>query len=95
MVYCFLASLGYDIIPEDTTNKGNIDLTMILPASVWIFEFKVSKSGTEPTSPSPIAQINEKGYADKYLDTGKAVYKVGMVFDPEKRELVRWEVETA
>ena len=37
----FGKSLLLDTIPEDTTNRGSIDLTMILPESVWIFEFKV------------------------------------------------------
>ena len=89
VVYCFLASLGYDTIPEDTTSRGNIDLAMLLPEAVWVFEFKVGQSS--PESIRPIAQINEKGYVEKYLSHGKPVHTVGIVFDPEKRAISGWE----
>ncbi len=93
IIYCFLASLGYETIPEDTTNKGRIDLTLITNEAIWIFEFKVTeidKSGNK----SPLQQINEKNYTDKYKHRGKTIHKIGIIFNSNKREISSWETET-
>lgn len=91
IVYAYFASLGYQVIPEDTTNKGQIDLTVITKTGVWIFEFKVLTSNTKKDK-SPLVQIQERGYAEKYRGCGKQVYEVGIIFDPEERNIVKWEV---
>ena len=31
MVYCYFAALGLTVIPEDVTNHGRIDLTILWP----------------------------------------------------------------
>lgn len=43
VVYSFFASIGIQLVAEDVTSKGRIDLTMILNGQVFIFEFKVIK----------------------------------------------------
>jgi len=35
------ASLGYELVVEDTTNHGRIDLTVKTKQAIWLFEFKV------------------------------------------------------
>ncbi|MEO1954129.1 MAG: AAA family ATPase, partial [Campylobacterales bacterium] len=39
--YAYLKALGLDIVGEDVTNKGRIDLTIKMPNSIIIIEFKV------------------------------------------------------
>jgi len=91
IVYAYFASLGYEVIPEDTTNKGRIDLTVMTRTGIWIFEFKVQRSeGCKDQG--PLAQIRERGYAEKYRADGRKVYEIGIVFDPESRNIVTWEV---
>ena len=96
VIYTLFAATGYDVIPEDTTNCGRIDLTVRTETGIWIFEFKVKgidKSGGK----SPLAQLREKNYAEKYRGrAGKngavlPVYEIGMVFDPENRNIENWE----
>ncbi len=41
VVYSYLQSLGLDIIGEDVTNLGRIDLTLFIEDKVYIIEFKV------------------------------------------------------
>jgi hypothetical protein len=41
IVYCYFAALGLDVVAEDTTNKGRIDLTVKLNHQIFIIEFKV------------------------------------------------------
>jgi hypothetical protein len=58
---------------------------------IWIFEFKVQRSDVRQDE-SPLAQIRERGYAEKYRADGRNVYEIGIVFDPESRNIVTWEV---
>lgn len=89
--YTCFASLGYQVIPEDTTNHGRIDLTVQTHNAIWIFEFKVlgPNLGIEKR---PLDQIRMKGYAQKYYGTELPVYEIGVIFDPTIRNIVSWEV---
>jgi hypothetical protein len=86
VVYVYLQSLGVDIIGEDVTNHGRIDLTVKIGNLIYIIEFKV---GTE----NALAQIKDKNYAQKYLAEGKDIYLVGINFDEDERNIsgFRWE----
>jgi len=87
-----MASLGYEIIAEDTTNKGRIDLTVKTRTYIWIFELKVmgiDRSGDM----LPIDQIRQRGYAKKYTSDPRQVIEVGIIFNPETRNIERWDVE--
>ncbi|MFZ4617181.1 MAG: ATP-binding protein [Rectinemataceae bacterium] len=96
VVYAYFASLGLTVIPEDVTNRGRIDLTVIGPKGIWIFEFKVKgldKSGDE----APLAQILRKGYGAKYQgrlsSDGQSlpIRLIGIIFDEVERNVVGWE----
>ncbi len=87
VVYVYLAALGYEVIPEDTTNRGRIDLTIKLPDKIVIVEFKVDSS--EP----PLKQVFERNYADKYKAEGKPIYLLGIEFDSSERNIVAWELK--
>ena len=92
VVYAYFASVGYEVIPEDVTNRGRMDLTVKARTGIWIFEFKVKgldKSGDR----SPMAQLRERGYAEKYRADGRRVRQVGIVFDPETRNIEAWETD--
>ena len=78
------------------TNRGRIDLTVIGPKGIWIFEFKVKgldKSGDE----APLAQILRKGYAATYQgrlgSDGQSlpIRLIGIIFDEVERNVVGWE----
>ena len=86
VVFVYLSALGYEVIPEETTSRGRIDLTLKLDDKTVIIEFKVD------SDESPIKQIKEKGYYEKYLNEGKAIYLVGINFDSGKRNIVKHEV---
>jgi len=84
--YAYIKALGFDIVGEDVTNKGRIDLSIKMPNSIIIIEFKVD--GT-----SALSQIKEKNYHEKYLDSSLPIYIVGIEFDTKERNisLVEWE----
>ncbi len=87
VIYIYLQSLGFHIIGEDVTNKGRIDLTIIMGNAIYIIEFKVD--GKE----NALQQIKEKKYYEKYLSYNKDIYLVGIDFDTEDKNISNFEWE--
>ena len=85
-VYTYLASLGVKLIAEDVTNKGRIDLTLKFKNKIYIIEFKVNNENA-------LQQIKEKKYYEKYLNEGKEIYLVGIVFDEKEKNISKFEWE--
>ena len=83
VLYAYFASLGVSISAEDVTNQGRIELTICVDDKTYIFEFKV-------ISESPLSQIKEKKYYEKY--SGE-IYLIGIVFDRLKRNISQFEWE--
>lgn len=91
VLYACFASLGYEIIPEDTSSKGRIDLTVKTKTGIWLFEFKI-KGHDAPDGKTPLAQIRERKYADKYRSDTRKIYEIGIFFDPDTKNIETWEV---
>jgi len=85
VVYAYLASLGLQLIAEDTTNKGRVDMTIILDDKVYVIEFKVDQPG------KALEQIIGKGYQQKYLGDKYEVYIIGISFDSESKNITDFE----
>ncbi|MBT7410808.1 MAG: ATP-binding protein [Methylococcales bacterium] len=90
IIYTYFKSFGENLIAEDNTNHGRIDLTLKIENKIYIFEFKVVDEDTSKNS--AIQQIKEKGYADKYKNDNVTIYLVGIEFSREKRNIVGFEV---
>ena len=86
VLYVYLQSLGLDIIGEDVTNKGRIDLTVKMSHAIFILEFKVDgKKGIA------LKQIQDKKYHEKYLDEKKDIYLVGIEFESKQKNISNLE----
>ncbi len=90
--YAYFASLGLDITVEDCTNHGRVDMTVRFNGNVYVFEFKVVESGGEG---SAMAQLLQRGYAEKYLSGDEPVHLIGVEFSKETRNVVAFEVQRA
>ncbi len=88
--YSHFAALGLDIILEDTTNHGQIDMTVLFNRHVYIFEFKVVELMPEGKA---LQRIKDRNYAEKYQDRGEAIYLIGVEFSKESRNIVGFDVE--
>jgi hypothetical protein len=84
IVYSYFAALGYNLIAEDVTNHGRIDLTMIMPDKIIIIEFKLAKYGSAKQA---IAQITSKNYAEKYRSENLPIHLLAIVFDSEQHNV--------
>jgi len=87
VVFVYLQSLGLDIIGEDVTNQGRIDLTIKTAHAFYILEFKLKGRN------NALEQIKSKNYHEKYLNANNPIYLIGIEFDKEDRNLslVEWE----
>jgi hypothetical protein len=88
--YGYFAALGLDIRVEDSTNHGRIDMTVLLGDYIYIFEFKVVELVPEGRA---LQQIKDRGYADKYKNSDKTLYMVGVEFSKETRNICAFDVE--
>ena len=75
-LYIMFALLtNYDILVEQYTAKGRIDITMETADTIYVMELKFNKSAEEA-----LAQIEAKHYADAFKMSGKKVVKIGLNF---------------
>ena len=84
--YAYIKALGFDLVGEDCTNKGRIDLTIKLDTAIYIIEFKTD--GTDA-----LAQIKNKNYHQKYMGENLPVYIIGIEFDTIDRNISKVEYE--
>ena len=88
--YSHFAALGLDIVVEDSSNKGRVDMTVKFNGHIYLFEFKVVELLPEGKA---IDQLKAKGYADKYRALGQPIHLIGVEFSRESRNIVGFEVE--
>jgi len=86
VLYAYLSSLGIDIIAEDVTNRGRIDLTLKLEKVIYILEFKVG-------SDNALAQIKQRNYQQKYSGDARDIYLMGINFDEDRKNISQFEWE--
>jgi hypothetical protein len=86
VVYAYLASLGFQIIAEEVTNRGRMDLTLLTEDTAYIFEFKVRDE-------DPLQQIKTMRYYEKYAQY--QTWLIGIVFDVKDRNITRFVYEKA
>ena len=89
--YAYIKALGIELIAEDVTNKGRIDMTIKLPETIYVIEFKVNTYHDNKNN--ALRQIKDKNYHDKYLDDGRDVVLIGIVFDGKERNITSFEFE--
>jgi hypothetical protein len=86
VVYTYLSSLGLEVIGEDVTNHGRIDITVKIENYIYIIELKV-------TDDKPLEQIKTKKYYEKYISENKEIFLVGISFDKQDRNISKFEWE--
>jgi hypothetical protein len=86
--YSYFAALGLDIILEDTTNQGRIDMTVKFNEQVYLFEFKVVELVPQGKA---LQQLQDRGYADKYRSLNQPIHLIGVEFSKESRSVVGFE----
>ena len=86
--YSYFAGLGLDVAVEDSTSMGRLDMALRFGGRVYLFEFKVVEQAGEGAA---MAQLRDRGYADKYRAPGVPVHLVGVEFSSASRNVVAFE----
>jgi hypothetical protein len=89
VLYAFFASLNAQIIPEDITNHGQADMTILLGKHIYVMEIKVVDKLLKGNN-TALEQIIQRNYAEKYRNReGISVHELGLVFNKTERNLVQ------
>jgi hypothetical protein len=88
-VFLIFRTLGLDCRAEVQIADGRIDTIVETSDFVYCFEFKIDKSAEVA-----LAQINTKEYLLPWTGSGKKLFKIGVNFDSEKRNIGGWKYET-
>jgi len=90
VVYSFLFGAGFELIPEDITSKGRIDLTFFYEGRCYLLEFKVVELEGEGRA---LESLKAKGYAKKYKGKYSEIYLIGIEFSKERKEITGFDWE--
>ena len=90
--YAYFAGLEEAVTVEDSDSRGRLDMAVRTGGRVYLFEFKVVEQAGEGAA---LAQLREKGYADKYRALGEPIHLVGVEFSSERRNVTAFETERA
>ena len=90
-LYIMFALLtNYDILVEQHTARGRIDITMETADTIYVMELKFNKSAEEA-----LAQIEAKHYADAFKMSGKKMVKIGLNFSvKDEVNSLEWKIES-
>jgi hypothetical protein len=87
VVHLIFKMLGFNCRSEVCIAAGRLDTLVETPEIVYCFEYKLNGTAEEA-----LAQIDTKEYAYPWTGSGKKVFKVGVNFDFEKRNIGNWVV---
>ena len=80
--------VGFYTQVEYHTAQGRVDLVLKTDKYIYVMEFKLNGTAEEA-----LRQINEKQYALPFAQDGRTLYKIGVNFSAETRNIEKWIVE--
>ena len=86
--YSYFAGLGLDVVVEESTSRGRLDMAVRFESRVYVFEFKVVEQAGEGNA---MAQLKDRRYAEKYRAPGVDVHLIGVEFSSASRNVVAFE----
>ena len=72
---------------EKEQSYGRLDCCVQTPKYIYIFEFTLDGSAGEA-----LKQIDDRGYANEFLASGKTIYKIGVNISSETGTVADWKV---
>ncbi len=81
--------VGFYVKAEYHTSYGRVDLVLQTDKYIYVMEFKL-----DGTAEEALQQINEKQYALPFATDNRELFKIGVNFSAETRNIEQWIVET-
>ncbi|MCL2879174.1 MAG: ATP-binding protein [Treponema sp.] len=85
-IHLIFTMLGLNCRSEVRIAAGRIDTLVETKRFVYCFEFKLNGTAEEA-----LIQINTKEYLLPWIGSGKQLFKIGVSFDSEKRNIGEWK----
>ncbi len=82
--YSYFAALGLNITVEDSSSHGRVDMAVHFNDNIYLF-----------AEGAAMAQLQEKGYADKYRGLNQPIHLIGVEFSKDTRNITAFEVAGA
>ena len=92
MFYSYFAALGYEIVVEESSSHGRLDMVVRTGGHVYLFEFKVAEMAPPG---SALAQLQKRDYAAKYRDRGEPIHLIGGEFSRQTRNVTAFDIADA
>ena len=89
-VYLIFKLMGQFVQTEVYCSTGRADCVVRTTDAIYIFEFKLSGTGSAEDA---LAQIQKQNYAAKYKTDGKKIVLIGTSFNEESRTIKDWKTE--
>lgn len=86
-MYIILELMGEYVEVERATSNGRIDILIQTKEYVYIIEIKIND-----TVDAALQQIEDKGYARRFADDKRKIFKIGVRFSTENRCIEEWKV---
>ena len=92
VTHVMLRMTGFDVTSELQNQYGRSDVIVRLPDAVYIFELKMDKGRSfADVSNEALRQIDENGYSDRFIVSGKKTRKIALVFSSDAKGLLGWK----
>ena len=86
--YSYFAALGFNVVVEDNTGRGRLDMAVLFRGNVYLFEFRIVEVAGEAAA----SARSGGGFADRYRDPDRPVHLVAVEFSKERRRVVSFKV---
>lgn len=85
---------GYHVVSELQNVAGRSDVIVTTKDSIFIFELKMDKGQDfDNVAENALAQIDANGYSERFAVSGKAMYKIGVVFSSDGKGIIGWKIK--
>ena len=88
IIFIVFKLVGFYVKVEYHTVRGRVDLVLQTDRFIYVMEFKL-----DGTAEEALRQINEKRYAQPFELDSRKLFKVGVNFSAETRNIEKWIVE--
>ena len=88
VLYIVCKLVGFYVKAEYHTSEGRVDMILQTDQFIYIMEFKLNGTAEEA-----LQQINDKHYARPFETDSRKLFKIGINFSAETRNIEKWLVE--
>lgn len=87
--YLMVAASGVLVQTEALSSQGRMDIAVEFDDKVYVIELKCNQPAAQA-----LAQIRAKKYHEKYVQSGRRIFLVGIDFDTQQRAITEWKRES-